>query len=165
METFSPLGLASQIIKSAYYRRKPSNISFVVLGEIVPLVSMSLVSPHLNSNHEWAEVTLILIIEKKDLSFTYFGMNTFMKILYNFSVSRATDMDWTGHSHSKGGIELHFMNVNHDNNDRVHRCHQPGCDSLVRPHVVWFGESLESKVLLKTDEILETCDFCIIVRH
>ena len=78
----------------------------------MPLVSMSLVSPHLNSNHEWAEVTLILIIEKKDLSFTYFGMNTFMKILYNFSVSRATDMDWTGHSHSKGGIELHFMNVN-----------------------------------------------------
>ncbi|KAK3707978.1 hypothetical protein QZH41_010741 [Actinostola sp. cb2023] len=44
------------------------------------------------------------------------------------------------------------------------RCSQPGCDSLVRPDVVWFGESLSDAVLSKTQDIMDSCDFCIIVR-
>ncbi|PIK58635.1 putative NAD-dependent protein deacylase sirtuin-5, mitochondrial-like [Apostichopus japonicus] len=43
------------------------------------------------------------------------------------------------------------------------RCQEDGCDSLVRPHVVWFGESLNDEVLRKTDEELESCDLCLVV--
>lgn len=43
------------------------------------------------------------------------------------------------------------------------RCQEDGCDSLVRPHVVWFGESLNDEVLRQTDEELESCDLCLVV--
>lgn len=33
----------------------------------------------------------------------------------------------------------------------------------MRPHVVWFGEALEYKVLEKTDEVLEACDVCLLI--
>ena len=37
------------------------------------------------------------------------------------------------------------------------------CGSLVRPHVVWFGEALDFKVLQDTDNALEDCDLCLLV--
>ena len=43
-------------------------------------------------------------------------------------------------------------------NDRCGRC-----GSLVRPHVIWFGESLDSDVLRRTDEELRKCDLCVLV--
>ena len=50
---------------------------------------------------------------------------------------------------------MHFM--------FIFRCSQPGCDSLVRPHVVWFGEALEEEILEKTDKALHSCDVCLLV--
>ena len=49
---------------------------------------------------------------------------------------------------------------------RVHtyihiRCDK--CGGLLRPHVVWFGEALESEVLQKTDQALAKCDLCLLV--
>ena len=46
---------------------------------------------------------------------------------------------------------------------QLHRCSEPGCDSLVRPHVVWFGEMLERKVLEDTQKVLDACDVCFLV--
>lgn len=43
------------------------------------------------------------------------------------------------------------------------RCSQPNCGALVRPHVVWFGEGLDFKVLQETDVALEKCDMCLLV--
>ncbi|XP_028392003.1 NAD-dependent protein deacylase-like [Dendronephthya gigantea] len=47
--------------------------------------------------------------------------------------------------------------------EELPRCTQPGCDSLVRPHVVWFGESLEDEVLKRTNDALHSCDMCLLV--
>lgn len=43
------------------------------------------------------------------------------------------------------------------------RCKQPECGGLLRPHVVWFGENLESNVLNQTKDELDNCDLCIVV--
>lgn len=43
------------------------------------------------------------------------------------------------------------------------RCSQPNCGALMRPHVVWFGERLDFKVLQKTNDALENCDMCLLV--
>ncbi|XP_077997485.1 NAD-dependent protein deacylase sirtuin-5, mitochondrial-like [Glandiceps talaboti] len=43
------------------------------------------------------------------------------------------------------------------------RCKEAGCDSMVRPHVVWFGEGLDHDVLSKAHEELEKCDLCLVV--
>lgn len=37
------------------------------------------------------------------------------------------------------------------------------CAGLLRPHVVWFGESLEPDVLAKADEELKRCDLCLVI--
>lgn len=37
------------------------------------------------------------------------------------------------------------------------------CEGLLRPHVVWFGEGLDPEVLRATDEVLHTCDLCLLV--
>ena len=43
------------------------------------------------------------------------------------------------------------------------RCKKNGCGGLLRPHVVWFGEGLDSNVLATTDKHLEECDLCLVV--
>ncbi|XP_070570511.1 NAD-dependent protein deacylase sirtuin-5, mitochondrial-like [Ptychodera flava] len=43
------------------------------------------------------------------------------------------------------------------------RCNQAGCGALARPHVVWFGEGLDSEVLSRVDDELEKCDLCLVV--
>ncbi|CAK1546265.1 unnamed protein product [Leptosia nina] len=42
-------------------------------------------------------------------------------------------------------------------------CKKPGCEGLLRPHIVWFGESLESAVLERAGEAMESCDICLVV--
>ncbi|CAG9794946.1 unnamed protein product [Diatraea saccharalis] len=42
-------------------------------------------------------------------------------------------------------------------------CKKPGCGSLLRPHIIWFGESLEPEVLEKASTEMEQCDVCIVV--
>jgi len=45
--------------------------------------------------------------------------------------------------------------------EQLPRCAQ--CQGLLRPDVIWFGESLKSSVLVAADEALEACDLCLIV--
>ncbi|XP_077450704.1 NAD-dependent protein deacylase sirtuin-5, mitochondrial [Stigmatopora argus] len=43
------------------------------------------------------------------------------------------------------------------------RCEQAGCSGLLRPHVIWFGEALDSNVLTQAEEALDKCDLCLVV--
>ncbi len=45
----------------------------------------------------------------------------------------------------------------------VCRCDEKGCDGLLRPHVIWFGETLDSQILTKVEKELEMCDLCLVV--
>lgn len=45
----------------------------------------------------------------------------------------------------------------------VFRCQKDSCGGLLRPHVVWFGESLDPEVLDAADEELSKCDLCLVV--
>ena len=44
---------------------------------------------------------------------------------------------------------------------RRSRC--TSCGGLLRPDIVWFGESLEDKVLDAAFKELDTCDLCLVV--
>ena len=37
------------------------------------------------------------------------------------------------------------------------------CGGLLRPHVVWFGESLDPQILQKMDDKARSCDLCLVV--
>ncbi|XP_022533901.2 NAD-dependent protein deacylase sirtuin-5, mitochondrial [Astyanax mexicanus] len=43
------------------------------------------------------------------------------------------------------------------------RCDEGGCDGLLRPHVIWFGETLDSHILTKVEKELDACDLCLLV--
>ncbi|XP_012694921.1 NAD-dependent protein deacylase sirtuin-5, mitochondrial [Clupea harengus] len=43
------------------------------------------------------------------------------------------------------------------------RCEESGCNGLLRPHVVWFGETLDSDILTAVEQELEMCDLCLVV--
>ncbi|KAK5869483.1 hypothetical protein PBY51_024193 [Eleginops maclovinus] len=43
------------------------------------------------------------------------------------------------------------------------RCEQKGCHGLLRPAVVWFGETLDSDILSRAEEVLDSCDLCLVV--
>ncbi|XP_062337607.1 NAD-dependent protein deacylase sirtuin-5, mitochondrial-like [Osmerus eperlanus] len=43
------------------------------------------------------------------------------------------------------------------------RCEKSDCRGLLRPNVVWFGETLDSHVLTKVEKELDTCDLCMVV--
>ncbi|XP_067007776.1 NAD-dependent protein deacylase sirtuin-5, mitochondrial isoform X2 [Anabrus simplex] len=43
------------------------------------------------------------------------------------------------------------------------RCKKPGCGGLLRPHVVWFGEGLDSDVLEQAHAVLDSCDLCLVI--
>lgn len=47
--------------------------------------------------------------------------------------------------------------------EQLPRCKVGGCGGLVRPHVVWFGECLESSILEEVDQELKNCDLCMLV--
>ncbi|XP_047510604.1 NAD-dependent protein deacylase-like [Pieris napi] len=42
-------------------------------------------------------------------------------------------------------------------------CKKSNCGGLLRPHIVWFGEGLESAVLKKAEQAMERCDVCLVV--
>ncbi|XP_056336716.1 NAD-dependent protein deacylase sirtuin-5, mitochondrial isoform X1 [Danio aesculapii] len=43
------------------------------------------------------------------------------------------------------------------------RCERKSCNGLLRPHVVWFGETLDSDILTDVERELEKCDLCLVV--
>ncbi|TRY60344.1 hypothetical protein DNTS_013676 [Danionella cerebrum] len=47
--------------------------------------------------------------------------------------------------------------------EHLPRCEKSSCNGLLRPHVVWFGETLDSDVLTAVERELEKCDLCLVV--
>lgn len=47
--------------------------------------------------------------------------------------------------------------------ENLPRCKESGCSGLLRPHVVWFGETLDSDILMEVNNELEICDLCLLV--
>lgn len=45
----------------------------------------------------------------------------------------------------------------------VWRCDESDCQGLLRPNVVFFGETLDSHILTKVEKELEVCDLCLVV--
>ncbi|KAL1514261.1 hypothetical protein ABEB36_003547 [Hypothenemus hampei] len=45
--------------------------------------------------------------------------------------------------------------------DELPKCKE--CGKLLRPHIVWFGENLEGHVLSQAQNLVESCDLCLIV--
>jgi len=45
----------------------------------------------------------------------------------------------------------------------MYRCDKSGCGGLLRPHVVWFGESLDHAVLSRAYDELNHCDLALVV--
>ncbi|KAF3690451.1 NAD-dependent protein deacylase sirtuin-5A, mitochondrial [Channa argus] len=43
------------------------------------------------------------------------------------------------------------------------RCERTGCHGLLRPAVVWFGETLDSDILTRSEKVLDSCDLCLVV--
>ncbi|XP_028832192.1 NAD-dependent protein deacylase sirtuin-5, mitochondrial-like [Denticeps clupeoides] len=43
------------------------------------------------------------------------------------------------------------------------RCEDNNCNGLLRPDVIWFGETLDSNVLTPVEKELEICDLCLVV--
>lgn len=43
------------------------------------------------------------------------------------------------------------------------RCEQTGCHGLLRPAVVWFGETLDADILTRAEKVLDSCDLCLVV--
>ncbi|XP_034035273.1 NAD-dependent protein deacylase sirtuin-5, mitochondrial [Thalassophryne amazonica] len=43
------------------------------------------------------------------------------------------------------------------------RCKEVGCHGLLRPAVVWFGETLDSDILTQAERVLDSCDLCLVV--
>ncbi|XP_013190362.1 NAD-dependent protein deacylase sirtuin-5, mitochondrial [Amyelois transitella] len=41
--------------------------------------------------------------------------------------------------------------------------HCQKCSGLLRPHIVWFGESLDPDILQKAEAAMESCDVCLVV--
>lgn len=47
--------------------------------------------------------------------------------------------------------------------EQLPRCEQNGCHGLLRPAVVWFGETLDSDILTSAEKVLDSCDLCLVV--
>ncbi|XP_071121108.1 NAD-dependent protein deacylase sirtuin-5, mitochondrial-like isoform X1 [Mytilus edulis] len=47
--------------------------------------------------------------------------------------------------------------------DQLPKCKKAGCGGLLRPHVVWFGESLDPAVMDSAENELDHCDLCLVV--
>lgn len=45
------------------------------------------------------------------------------------------------------------------------RCDERDCRGLLRPNVVFFGETLDSHILTKVEKEMEVCDLCLVVSY
>lgn len=45
------------------------------------------------------------------------------------------------------------------------RCDDRDCRGLLRPNVVFFGETLDSHILTKVEKEMEVCDLCLVVSY
>lgn len=45
------------------------------------------------------------------------------------------------------------------------RCEKNDCHGLLRPNMVFFGETLDSHILTKVEKEMEVCDLCLVVSY
>ena len=62
----------------------------------------------------------------------------------------------------KGDPDPNLMDSKIPIEDLPH-CKRSGCNGLLRPHVVWFGEQLEEAIIDKAQNELNKCDLCLVV--
>ncbi|XP_076183372.1 NAD-dependent protein deacylase isoform X2 [Ptiloglossa arizonensis] len=47
--------------------------------------------------------------------------------------------------------------------DDLPHCRKENCKGLLRPHIVWFGENLNSHVLKQAYNAVKNCDVCLVI--
>ncbi|KAK7889862.1 hypothetical protein WMY93_025422 [Mugilogobius chulae] len=47
--------------------------------------------------------------------------------------------------------------------EELPRCEEKDCHGLLRPAVVWFGETLDSGILAQVERVMDSCDLCLVV--
>ncbi|XP_075901585.1 NAD-dependent protein deacylase sirtuin-5, mitochondrial isoform X1 [Nelusetta ayraudi] len=47
--------------------------------------------------------------------------------------------------------------------EQLPRCEHKGCGGLLRPAVVWFGEALDAHIINQAEQVLDSCDLCLVV--
>lgn len=47
--------------------------------------------------------------------------------------------------------------------DKLPRCDKSDCNGLLRPNMVFFGETMDSHILTKVEKEMEVCDLCLVV--
>ncbi|CAJ0939838.1 unnamed protein product [Ranitomeya imitator] len=55
------------------------------------------------------------------------------------------------------------VSPNEGSKKEILRCEEKDCNGLLRPNVVWFGETLDSNLLGEVEKELEICDLCLVV--
>lgn len=45
------------------------------------------------------------------------------------------------------------------------RCDKSDCNGLLRPNMVFFGETMDSHILTKVEKEMEVCDLCLVVSY
>jgi len=60
-------------------------------------------------------------------------------------------------------IEKQTISENHDVPLQEIPPYCPDCGALLRPHVVWFGESLDGSILHKSFQLCSDCDVMLVV--
>lgn len=45
------------------------------------------------------------------------------------------------------------------------RCDKSDCNGLLRPNMVFFGETMDSHILTKVEKEMEICDLCLVVSY
>lgn len=45
------------------------------------------------------------------------------------------------------------------------RCDKSDCNGLLRPNMVFFGETMDSHILTKVENEMEICDLCLVVSY
>lgn len=75
-----------------------------------------------------------------------------------------------GRKLSEGLAKVNYANCDFDSTedveisiDELPKCQKSKCNGLLRPHVVWFGESLEPGILEQCQKELKDCDLCLVI--
>ncbi|XP_076240733.1 NAD-dependent protein deacylase sirtuin-5, mitochondrial [Calliopsis andreniformis] len=62
----------------------------------------------------------------------------------------------------KGSPDPNIMISNIPKED-LPSCQKENCNGLLRPHIVWFGESLDEHVLKQAFDAVQNCDACLVI--
>lgn len=84
-----------------------------------------------------------------------FSLHSVPQVLAGIEVTRQR---FNRSSYSETNADQHTVTVSS-------RCGESDCHGLLRPNVVFFGETLDSHILTKVEKEMETCDLCLVVSN